>query len=463
MKYKYEYKRYEFYEDAAIAAHLEKMAMKGWRLERMGRTLWRYRGAEPQQARYAVTYFWESSEFNPAPTENEETLRDYCAAAGWQFECGRDQMLVFRADRADAPPIETEESTRLEAVHKAMKKSFLPCSAALLALVIFQTVRQCMGGVVGLFSDGGMLAALGVLLLVAVYLTLVLALYARWYFKSKASVARGGPCLTRNAAAGRVMHFGQLAVLPVFLAAFLPYLFRQKRGVMILMVMLWGVLLLEQGMLVGIRALLKRRGVDAVTNRVVTAAVSLIVAFVLMLVILFRGVDAIENGWLAETPEETYTTSAGKVVGIRHDDLPLTVEELGAGEDPHYSYEAGEQSTPFLELRSGVQQSEEGAPGMNYKILDVRAAFLYQACLNEYLSPAKPPAGIPEIAFPEMIFRKADPAPWGAEAAWQYDFGGTMLNRYLLCSGSRIVWIDFDWVPSAEQMKIAGRVLLGTE
>jgi hypothetical protein len=463
MKDKYELRHYEFYEDAAIAAHLEKMDMAGWRLERMGRTLWRYRRAEPQRARYAVTYFSESSKFNPVPTENEEMLREYCAAAGWQFVCGGDQMLVFRADRADVPPIETEECTKLEATHKAMKKSFLPSGAGLLALIIFQIIRQCMGSVVNLFSDGGLLAATGLLLLAAIYLTLVLALYARWYFKSKASVARGGPCLTRNAAAGRVMHFGQLAVLPMFLAAFIPYLLQEERGVLILTTMLLGVILLEQGMLFGIRALLKRRGVDATTNRVATVAISFIVTFVLMMVVLFRGADAIQNGWLAETPEETYTTSSGKVVEIRHDDLPLTVEELGAGEDPHYSYKAEERSTPFLELQSGSQRSEEGAPEMDYRILDVRAAFLYQACLNEYLSPAKRPVGIPEIAFPEMIFRKADPSPWGAEKAWQYDFGGTKLNRYLLCKGKRIVWIDFDWVPSAEQMKIAGRVLLGTE
>lgn len=232
---------------------------------------------------------------------------------------------------------------------------------------------------------------------------------------------------------------------------------------MILMVMLWGVLLLEQGMLSGLRALLKRRGLAAADNRLVTVMISVVVTFVLIMVVLFRGADAIENGWLAETPESTYTTSVGKVVEIRHDALPLTVEELGAGDDPHYSYEAEEQSTPFLELRSGAQWSEEGAPGMNYKILDVRAEFLYQACLNGYLGPAKPPAGIPKIAFPEMVFRKADPAPWGAEAAWQYDFGGTMLNRYLLCKGNRIVRIDFDWVPTAKQMEIAGRVLLGTK
>lgn len=218
---------YEFYQDVEIAEHLERMASKGWRLEKTG-MIWRYRRAEPERVRYAVTYFSESSEFNPAPTENEETLRDYCAAAGWQFECGWDQMLVFRSDRADAPPIETEESTKLEAVHKAMKKSFLPSSALLLVLVVFQIVRQCMGSIVALFSNGVLLAATGVLLIEAIYQMLVLTLYVRWYFKSKASVARGGPCLTRNAAAGRVIHFGQLAVIPVFLAAFLPYLFRQK-------------------------------------------------------------------------------------------------------------------------------------------------------------------------------------------------------------------------------------------
>ena len=65
---------FAFYDDQGIARHLERMAGKGWLIERINNYFWTYRKIEPQRLRFAVTYFPEASDFNPGPTENQQTF-----------------------------------------------------------------------------------------------------------------------------------------------------------------------------------------------------------------------------------------------------------------------------------------------------------------------------------------------------------------------------------------------------
>ena len=465
---------YEFYQDVEIAEHLERMAAKGWRLEKTG-MLWRYRRAEPQRVRYAVTYFSESSEFNPAPTEDEETLRDYCAAAGWEFVAGFHQMQIFSTARADAPPIETEGAVKLEAVHRAMKKNFLPGNIVLLTLFgidLALVLAVSSGNLAQFLSDGRQMSVILLLLLLMGYYASNLISYWLWYRASRQSVERGGPCAERWSRFGRGRQIVLLVLtLATALFLYLPATLRYGHGSFgrtFIYMCNYGIV---TAFLLGLRNWLKRRYTGAWQNRLITIGAAFALRAVLSTAIPSVLLRAQETGWFGQEKAETYVTSHGTEWELHHDPIPLKVEDLMDTEYPHWSYELREYWSPLATRREGRQinydswesLSCDSWESLSYEIFDVKVGFLLQPCLNEYLRPAKPPAGIPKIAFPEMVFRKADPAPWGAEAAWQYDFGGTMLNRYLLCKGSRIVRIDFDWVPTAKQMETAGRVLLGTK
>ena len=51
----------------AIARHLERMAGKGWLLEKVDNWIFTYRRAQPARVRYTVTFFPEASVFDPRP------------------------------------------------------------------------------------------------------------------------------------------------------------------------------------------------------------------------------------------------------------------------------------------------------------------------------------------------------------------------------------------------------------
>jgi len=53
-----------FYDHTGISAHLEKMAAKGWMLERVANYGWIYRRMEPRKLHFAVCYYPKASEYD---------------------------------------------------------------------------------------------------------------------------------------------------------------------------------------------------------------------------------------------------------------------------------------------------------------------------------------------------------------------------------------------------------------
>ena len=129
---------YSYYDRSGIARHLEQMAAKGWMLDRLGGWSWRYRRAEPQRLRFSITYFPSASQYDPRPSEGLETLRDYCAQAGWTLAADNAQVQIFYSSDPDAVPLETDPAAELANIRATMRKSFLPSWLALLLLALLQ-------------------------------------------------------------------------------------------------------------------------------------------------------------------------------------------------------------------------------------------------------------------------------------------------------------------------------------
>ena len=97
-----------FYDHVGISRHLEKMAAKGWMLEKITNLGWVYRRIEPKQLHFTVSYYSQASEFDPEPTEDQKTFYDFCAHTGWQLACSSAQLQIFYNERENPTPIETD-------------------------------------------------------------------------------------------------------------------------------------------------------------------------------------------------------------------------------------------------------------------------------------------------------------------------------------------------------------------
>lgn len=63
---KHRLETFSFYDYTCITKHLEKMAAKGWLLDKMGNFTWRYRRITPAKLKFTVTYFPSATAFDPA-------------------------------------------------------------------------------------------------------------------------------------------------------------------------------------------------------------------------------------------------------------------------------------------------------------------------------------------------------------------------------------------------------------
>ena len=68
---------FSLYDRSGMEEHLAKMAEKGWLLEKIGAYLWTYRRIEPKQLTFSVCYFPKASQFDPEPSEAQETFYDF--------------------------------------------------------------------------------------------------------------------------------------------------------------------------------------------------------------------------------------------------------------------------------------------------------------------------------------------------------------------------------------------------
>ena len=88
---------YSFYDHTGLERHLERMARKGWRLEKIWNNIWYYRRTRPRELKFSVTYFPEVSELDPEPwgarQVYELTYQDGSGFSNWYLLCYPDRIV----------------------------------------------------------------------------------------------------------------------------------------------------------------------------------------------------------------------------------------------------------------------------------------------------------------------------------------------------------------------------------
>ena len=129
-----------FYNHTGLEDHFTKMAKKGWLIESISNFYWTYRKIEPKDLHFCVTYYPRASDFDPGPSEEQQTFHDFCAHTGWQLTCTWHQMQVFYNENEDPVPIETDPELELENLHRYAKKTALKTYPLLLLISLLMGV-----------------------------------------------------------------------------------------------------------------------------------------------------------------------------------------------------------------------------------------------------------------------------------------------------------------------------------
>ena len=436
---KYRIVQIPLFDFKGMEKYLEAMASKGWRLEKTGRYLWKYRRKEAAKLHYAVTYSPDASDFNPGPTAGQQSLEELCAAAGWQKAGEWSKMQIFVSEEENPVPLETDEALRLEVIDKAIGRSFIPGAV----LMIVMGMVYCVPNIIGLIWNPVRFFENGMNLVSLVLWSLILALYCynlwiyrRWYRKSLQSAAHGGPCA--EVGPYETVNTAAIALLLMIIAwLFLIILRLHDSSYAILIAAHISLYLLLLFLIEQARKFLKRMGASWGTNIGALILVSIIGSAILV---------AITFGLIQDM-------NSNRAEEIQ--DIPLTLEELNGVpyEDVHRDIlPQGIGSfliTDKLYWDTGVRITPEGErvqESLSYEIKDVKTEWLYGKALEQFLEP-------------KSTWKPIGAASWGADQAYCRYRNGKPSNTYLLCWPGRLVSLTLDSTPVAEQMAAIGRKL----
>lgn len=446
---------FAFYDDQGIARHLERMAQKGWLIERINNYFWTYRKIEPQRLRFAVTYFPEASDFNPGPTENQQTFQEYCESAGWRFAVQWCQMQIFYSENPAAVPLETDEFSRLQNIHRCMRKNFLPGNIVILILMGILMGLQLLSvprDLLSLLAENARLITVTMLLLAILSEAGMLLGYYFWRGRSLRSVANGGSCVR----GGRFQHWLGRPVWLLVLLLLALYLYSLGSY--------WPVVLICAAMFSGItaitlaaRAIMRKKGFAKETNIAATVVLILLLSLSFNLVLQGASDWMRDAGLFEKQPAYIYTTQTGRSSWdwkVYADPIPLKVEDLKTTDYPYYSCELAERSSPFVSV---LKASQTGFPDdlenerLLYTVVRLKQKVWYRPVLESMLQSEERFRYDGE----QDNFLLVDAPQWGADEVYQRHIDGQPQPEYYICyAPDSILQLDLSWEPTAQEIAV---------
>ncbi|MBQ2739366.1 MAG: DUF2812 domain-containing protein [Oscillibacter sp.] len=453
MNRRYELFLYPFFDHTGIARHLERMALKGWELEKTG-ALWCYRRVPRQAVHYAVTYFPSSTPLDPAPSEQELLFRDFCESAGWEFVAQAGNMQIFRNLRPDPVPLDTEPEIEVETIHAAMMGSHLKSQgiiAALFALQLFSLIARLMVDPLSILKYGGNLfSALASLLLLA-DIALETVSYFSWRKRALAEAAEGRFLPTPGRRWPKALYLLLIGGMFLYYLAMLEgkYL-TVGLGTVAIIFSIVGVMQL-------IQKKLKQRGLSGRKNFLVTSILGGCLGLVCTIVLMgFILLSAMENRY---DGAEAY--SVGPVTHYAyHDELPLYIEDITGAKGSEYSnrlYESGSfllrETQVNIHRRFDAPRNDSLPTSFEYTVRTSPFAFMINLAVEDRID------FYANRTYFDSRYEPVLPLA-GAEEAWQlYDEDGAR-NQYLLRFDGCVMELSFDFVPTEEQLITAVSKLL---
>ncbi len=453
---KYVVYTFSMYDHTGIKKYLEKMAGRGWMLEKTGPYFWKFRRIEPARLHFAVNYFPKASEYQPEPSEEQQTFFDYCEMAGWKLIATVAQMQIFCNEQEDPLPIETDARVQVTIISSAMKKSFLPAQFLLLFLGVVQGwlfLGRFFDHPISVLTDSTAQLS-GICWAMVILLSSVeLVNYFLWLRKAREAAERDGSFV-----ATRSFPVLQKMVLLLITAWLLGILFMPDDYRQMLMAgytICYVVILF--GSVNGAKNYLKKRKLSAGKNLALTMVVAIIVSLTFTIGGTKMMLDIFHNTEASKGAVETYEYN-GWTWEIYHDKLPLYLEDFTELSYDGYSCEWDVRESFLVAQYEAVQRprmDDPGYPELTYTITKVKVPVFYELCFQELyeLDVWKLAGGYIEEKYRDNYVR-IDAEIWDADVAYREYTREEPGNHYLICWEDRILEIRLPEEPAEQQIAI---------
>lgn len=108
------------YECSAVEKYLEKMAEKGWLLQSVKRSFFKFKKTGIRKIKYSVDVLDRVSVFDHNDSDVALEYREYCKAAGWTYICEDGKTQIFYTEsESEIISIHTDEEEKFKVVFKS--------------------------------------------------------------------------------------------------------------------------------------------------------------------------------------------------------------------------------------------------------------------------------------------------------------------------------------------------------
>lgn len=125
---------FQVYQNDAFKDYLENMALKGFRLTKIGQMFLTFEACPPHPIRYCVEVMEKPSAFRSIQIPALIQYREFCQDAGWEYAGTNGYLHVFCTEDMDAVPVETDPAERYTRIRKANDGAYLVLTVMFLIL-----------------------------------------------------------------------------------------------------------------------------------------------------------------------------------------------------------------------------------------------------------------------------------------------------------------------------------------
>lgn len=423
---RYQMASFDPYQYHLAEKHLEKMARKGWMLEKIGTFFWKYHPCEPSSIRFSIVYSPEADGRHPNPAGELEKLQNHAREMGWEYVSPWNGMQVFCTQNPDAVSLQSDEKIRKDTFAKSLKENaIIWLILPVLWLILLGTwILRIMDDPAWMLSRNGLLGFL------LAWSGLVLWGFIQGFdylIYSRKVLKNGENGILPNSVLPRVRNWVFLVLCGMLLCLLGQFAFPgmgwwRSLGLIAVPIGLFVAFVLA------IRALLKKAGAR---SKGWYAAVG--VCGVLLLSLLTRNLynQFRENNPPPETP------------------LSLTVADLtGEETEPEYtSHKTGKSAVLQMERAFQRMPGDEETASLSYLRLSSPFDSLHRYLVKEYM----PEGG---------EYRKLE-IPLPVEETYQLWLDGEAQQEYLFVQGDWTAQVRFGFPVTEKQLEIAAQLTAG--
>ena len=440
---KYRWPLYAFYDRTGIENYLEQQAAKGWLLEDITGFGWKFRRVQPTKMHFAVTYLPKQ----PVP-DWEDNIRDreileFCECAGWKIAAADDYRRIFRTEREDPVPIETDPVLELENIHRQTMAGFVKGHGTMLLLIVLQSVKffsKLSHDPFSVLADQTLLTLLMAFILGFLISVAEIIRYFCWHRKAKKTAEALG-YLPETGSRWKVLVrlLEGIAALTV-LTLDMNYL--------IVALVLGGLVFALMGVAVNIGEWIKRTFYYSKGTIKFWRMACAIAALVLAICIGSGAVVWMERqGWVDTSSDSVNNSILGCLMGWEDMEQPINAAELILEEDRIGT--ASWQGSESLLLAQYYLDQQVSRGEVSVTFIKVKVPALYPLFLDEMVN-----------FYDLYTFAPVDPTAWNADRAYRLSLEEyKKAEIYLLCYGDMLVRYASDIPITEEQMALVGEVL----